>query len=83
MEERRDGRMVLEGRSRLTLTGAKEVLRFDEELAELSTSLGNLTVEGTNLKLKCLSLDTGTIIVEGELHSFSYEEPKPRRGWRR
>ena len=83
MEERRDGRMVLEGRSRLTLTGAKEVLRFDEELAELSTALGNLTIEGTGLKLKCLSLDTGTIIVEGELRSFSYEEPKLRRGWRR
>ena len=77
------GRMVMEGRSKLTLTGAKEVLRFDEELAELSTGLGNLTVEGTNLKLKCLSLDTGTVVVEGELRSFSYEEPRLRRGWRR
>lgn len=77
------GRMVMEGRSKLTLTGAKEVLRFDEELAELSTGLGNLTIEGTNLKLKCLSLDTGTVVVEGELRSFSYEEPRLRRGWRR
>lgn len=83
MEERKDVRMVMEGRSRLTLTGAKEVLRFDEELAELSTALGNLTIEGTGLKLKCLSLDTGTVVVEGELRSFSYEEPKLRRGWRR
>ena len=77
------GRMVMEGRSKLTLTGAKEVLRFDEELAELSTGLGNLTIEGTNLKLKCLSLDTGTVVVEGELRSFSFEEPRLRRGWRR
>ena len=77
------GRMVMDGRSKLTLTGAKEVLRFDEELAELSTGLGNLTIEGTNLKLKCLSLDTGTVVVEGELRSFSYEEPRLRRGWRR
>lgn len=77
------GKMVMEGRSKLTLTGAKEVLRFDEELAELSTGLGNLTIEGTNLKLKCLSLDTGTVVVEGELRSFSYEEPRLRRGWRR
>ena len=83
MEERTGGRMVMEGRSRLTLTGAKEVLRFDEELAELSTELGNLTVEGTNLKLKCLSLDTGTVVVEGELRSFRYEEPRLRRGWMR
>ena len=83
MEERMGGRMVMEGRSKLTLTGAKEVRRVDEELAELSTGLGNLTIEGTNLKLKCLSLDTGTVVVEGELRSFSYEEPRLRRGWRR
>ena len=83
MEERMGGRMVMEGRNKLTLTGAKEVLRFDEELAELSTGLGNLTIEGTNLKLKCLSLDTGTVVLEGELRSFSYEEPRLRRGWRR
>lgn len=83
MEQHLDGRMVMEGRSKLTLTGAKEVLRFDEELAELSTALGNLTVEGTGLKLKCLSLDTGTVVVEGELRSLSYEEPRLRRGWRR
>ena len=43
MDERMEGRMVMEGRRKLTLTGAKEVLRFDEELAELSTALGNLT----------------------------------------
>ena len=83
MEERKDGRMGMEGRSRLTLSGAKEVLRFDDELAELSTGLGNLTIEGSNLKLKCLSLDTGTVVVEGELRCFSYEEPRLRRGWRR
>ena len=83
MEERVEGRMVMEGRSKLTLTGAKEVLRFDEELAELSTGLGSLTIEGSNLKLKTLSLDTGTVVVEGELRSFSYEEPRLRRGWRR
>ena len=83
MEEQTGGRMVMEGRSRLTLTGAKEVLRFDEELAELSTALGNLTIEGTGLKLRCLSLDTGTVVVEGELRSFCYEEPRLRRGWRR
>ena len=76
------GRLTLEGRRKLTLTGAKEVLRFDDELAELDTALGPVTIEGTELKLKCLSLDTGTVVVEGELRSFSYGEPRPRRRWR-
>ena len=83
MEERIGGRMVMEGRRKLTLTGAKEVLRFDEDAAELGTELGNLIIEGTELKLKCLSLDTGTVVVEGELRSLSYEEPRRQRGWRR
>lgn len=83
MEEPKSGKLTMEGRRKLTLTGAKEVVRFDEELAELNTELGNVTIEGTELKLKCLSLDTGTVVVEGQLRSFSYEEPRGKRGlWR-
>ena len=75
--------MVMEGRSKLTLSGTTEVLRFDEDLAELSTGLGNVVIEGAGMKLKCLNLDTGTMVVEGDLRSVSYEEPKRPRGWRR
>ena len=76
------GRLTLEGRRKLTLTGAKEVLRFDEELAELDTALGPVVIEGAELKLKCLSLDTGTVVVEGEVRAITYGEPRRRRGWR-
>lgn len=83
MAEQLAGKLTMEGRRRLTLTGATEVLRFDEELVELDTALGNVTIEGTELKLKCLSLDTGTVVVEGEIRSFAYEEPRRKRGlWR-
>lgn len=76
-------RMTMEGRKKLTLTGAREVLRFDEELVELNTSLGALTIEGRQLRLKCLSLDTGTVVVEGEIAGLHYDEPKQKRGfWR-
>lgn len=74
------GRMTLEARNKLTLTGAREVIRFDEELVELNTDLGPLSVEGSGLKLKCLSLDTGTVVVEGEICAIRYEEPRRRRG---
>lgn len=84
MEAREQGgRLVLEERRRLTLTGATEVVRFDEELVELNTALGAVTIEGTELRLKCLSLDSGTVVVEGTIRSFSYEDSRPRRGWRR
>lgn len=76
------GRLTMEARRKLTLTGATEVVRFDEELAELNTALGPVTIEGRDLKLKTLSLDTGTVVVEGELCSFRYEEPRRKRGFR-
>ena len=77
------GRLVMEGRQKLTLTGATEVVRFDEEIAELNTALGQLTIEGRELKLKTLSLDTGTVVVEGVLQALSYQEPRRRRGFLR
>lgn len=77
--EQPDGKLTMEGRRKLTLTGATEVVRFDEELVELSTELGSVVIEGTGMRLKCLSLDTGTVVVEGELRSFAYEDPRPKR----
>ena len=77
------GRLTMEARRKLTLTGATEVVRFDEELVELNTALGPVTVEGRELKLKTLSLDTGTVVVEGELIAFRYEEPRRKRGFLR
>lgn len=77
------GRLTMDARKKLTLTGATEVVRFDEDLVELNTDLGPLTIEGRELKLKTLSLDTGTVVVEGQLVALRYEEPRLRRGLRR
>ena len=77
------GKLILDARKKLTLTGATEVVRFDEDLVELNTDLGLLLIEGSGLKLKCLSLDDGTIIVEGDLCALRYEAPGRKRGlWR-
>lgn len=73
-------RLTMDERKKLTLTGATEVVRFDDELVELNTSLGLLTVEGSELKLKCLSLEDGTVVIQGNIRGLSYEEPKLRRG---
>ena len=77
------GKLVLDARKKLTLTGATEVVRFDEDLVELNTDLGPLLIEGTSLKLKCLSLEDGTIIVEGDLSALRYEPGGRKRGWLR
>lgn len=73
-------RLVMEDRKKLTLTGATEVVRFDETLVELNTNLGPVVIEGSELKLKCLSLEDGTLVVQGQIRGFTYEDPRIRRG---
>lgn len=73
-------KLTVDERKRLNLTGAREVLHFDEEQVVLDTCLGILTVQGSDLKLKCLSLDEGAVIIQGHISALFYEEEKKKRG---
>lgn len=74
-------KLTLDERKRLNLTGAREVIHFDEELVELNTSQGVLTIQGRDLKLKCLSVDDGAVVIQGIVSAISYDEPGKRRGF--
>lgn len=75
-------KLSLEERKKLTLTGATEVVRFDEEMAQLNTSQGTVIVQGNDLKLKTLSLEGGTVAITGHICAVIYEEPRQRDGLR-
>lgn len=77
-------KLTLNEREKLTLTGVREVVSFDDATVILRTSLGMLTVQGRELKLKNLSQDGGQVTVDGKISALSYEEPKAPGGfWRR
>lgn len=73
-------KLTLDERKRLNLTGAREVIHFDEELVELATGQGTLVIQGHDLRLKCLSLDDGAVVIQGQISALSYDEPRKRRG---
>jgi len=68
--------LTLSERKKLTMTGALEVVSFDESFVVLKTALGTLTVQGTQLQLKQLSPEGGTVAVEGEISALSYENTR-------
>lgn len=76
-------RLQLCDRKALTMTGATEVVRFDESTAVLETALGQLTIHGKGLQLKTLSLEGGQVAVDGQITALIYEEPRPAGGFRR
>ena len=66
--------VILEERSRLSVTGVEDVERFDESEIIMVTARGGLTVRGDGLHIEKLSLDAGEVSVEGLFTDISYEE---------
>lgn len=64
--------LMLENRRKLTLSGITDVDSFDERAVCLFTQLGELTVHGNNLHVNEMSVQTGDIIIEGEISALVY-----------
>lgn len=71
LEEPR-GNIILENRKKLVLTGAEEVISFDDEKILLNTSLGFLTIKGSELKMNKLDVQNGDLIIVGNVSSIVY-----------
>jgi sporulation protein YabP len=85
VEERMDlpHKLTLNDRKQLTMTGVCEVISFDDTAVILRTTMGTLTVQGSQLQLKTLSLDGGQVAVEGTVCALQYEEERSTAGWKR
>ena len=79
-QEQMPHRLALSERKKLTVTGVTEVISFEDTAVVLQTSLGMLTVQGSELQLKTLSLEGGQVDIEGSIAALIYEEPRSR-GW--
>ena len=66
--------IILENREKLTLCGVRDVLSFDDQIVIVETELGLLTIKGQNLKITKLSIDTGDVVVEGDILNLGYSE---------
>lgn len=73
-------RLNLSERHALTVTGVMEVVSFEETEVILQTGMGILTVQGSQLQLKALSLEGGQVEIEGNVSALAYDEPK-QGGW--
>ena len=77
---RPEHQLVLEQRERLMISGVEEVARFDEETIVLTTTMGELEIQGEGLHIEKLSLEGGELHVDGNVSALIYtaegrEEP--------
>lgn len=66
--------VILENRKKLTLTGIKDVLSFDDEIVVVESELGLLHIKGTDLRVNKISVETGDVIVDGNIKAIEYSD---------
>lgn len=71
--------VIIEGRKNLTVTGVMDIDSFDEETVIVFTEQGELTIKGANLHINKIDVDTGDLIMEGEVDSLSYSDAQPQK----
>ncbi len=69
-------------RREMSVTGVKDIDSFDETGAVLQTVGGELTVEGSELKIGVLDTDRGVVTLTGKINGFFYssEQTEEKRG---
>ena len=74
--------LIMEGRSRMSVSGVEDVDSFDENEIVMFTSKGELIVKGLELHVEKLSLDIGELEITGSINSCEYaEERKKQEGF--
>ena len=68
----RNQNIILENRKKLTISGITDVDSFDEKAVCLYTQLGELTIQGSELQIDSMSVETGDMIIEGEIDDIHF-----------
>ena len=64
--------IILENRKNLTISGITDVDSFDEKEISLYTQLGELSVQGRELHIDSMSVETGDMTITGEIWAIVY-----------
>ncbi len=67
-------RIVLEERSRLSVSGVTDVVSFDDESITADTDMGMIIIRGEDLHIGRLNLDEGALQVDGSVDSIEYTD---------
>ena len=73
-------RLEMNDRSQLSVTGVTNVINFDDTSVVLETSEGILSVDGQELHIVSLNVDSGDVTVSGSINGIIYPQSISRAG---
>ena len=73
--------IIIEDRKKLTLSGVKDVISFDDETLLRETVLGRLTVKGAGLHIVNFDTASGDLFAEGKIYAAVYTSDEKNGGF--
>ena len=73
--------IIIEDRKKLTLSGVKDVISFDDETLLLETVRGRLTVKGAGLHIVNFDTASGDLFAEGKIYAAVYTSDEKNGGF--
>lgn len=64
--------VIIENRKKLSISGVKQVISFDDETVLLDTALGRMTIKGEGVKIESFNTTTGDLVATGTVHAVVY-----------
>ena len=64
--------LTLDNRRLLTLSGVEDVSGFDEQTINVRLSDASLVVKGAGLHISKLNLESGDVVIDGQIGSLQY-----------
>ena len=80
-QKKSEGTLIIKSKSEFYLDGVNNVLSFDEYAVLLDTDLGEVTVEGSEMKIEKLGGDCSEIVIKGNITGVFYSTKKETRGF--
>ena len=71
--------LTLKDRKTLSLNTVKTINEFNDDFLELSTALGDVCIEGEELKIEEFIQDSGAITIRGNVNAIFYKKEKASR----
>ena len=69
--------ILIRARKHIDITGVRDVVSFDDKAVVMSTSGGDMTVEGEELKIGVLDTEKGIVSVDGKICAVIYYDNEP------
>lgn len=79
----KDHKVFMSDRSKMELTGIEEVESFTDTSVVAVSSMGNISIEGEELKIENFSSENGKLIIHGNFDGFFYfgKESAKKKGF--